>query len=801
MRKLTLLIVILIGFKSLFAQDCNEILTGKVINITNGSPLKGAIITFNNRKIITDSKGSFLINNLCPIRYAFKIEHENFETQIFTHSQDKEATREFFLEHPSVILDDVKIIASNKKIDKITNSLTENWLDRKLLEEYSNQTLGDALKEITGINGLTSGFTNVKPVIQGLHSSRIIMMNNGVRQEDQEWGDEHSPNMDINAFNTIKVIKGSGALQYGGNAIGGVVVAQNLLTTLKDTIFGKTQFTANTNGRGGGTNANLNIGFGDGWSAKLQGTLKHFGDSEAPDYVLSNTGHDEQSFSGGIGFSKFSYGFEGYYSFYNATQGILKASHIGNFSDLIRAINAEAPLIINDFTYDIESPKQETQHHLMKLKFYKRFSNIGKLNIQYSFQHNNRKEYDINKGKEQDAASLDLKLVTHAIESSFNFDANNDFKKRIGVQLTYQKNTPNPETGIRRLIPDYVKSSIGAFAITEFTINDLMTADAGIRYDFVNIDAKKFYKKNFWDNRGYGSNYSDIILKEYDNQLLANPVLEYRSVSASGGLNFSFTNTNTLLLAFSLANRAPNPVELFSDGLHHNAAIIEEGDLRFKQERAYKFTVSSVQTNFLNSMRLAISPYVSMINDFILLEPTGVDYTIRGAFPIWEYKQTNALLYGLDIDFEIEIIKDLKFNTGFAYVYGQDTTNDIPLISMPAPNLRSTLAYQKEKWNLKLANTTSFKQARFPNNNFKTDYIENSKLTTTIVDISSPPNGYSVFDLSGSYNFSFWNPKDFTVGLNIVNVLNTKYRDYLNRQRFYADNLGRNFIINLNLKF
>ncbi|WP_299435677.1 TonB-dependent receptor [uncultured Aquimarina sp.] len=799
MKRNTLMLVFLLGVNFLFAQECDKTLSGRVIDFHDGVSLEGATITYNSTTIKTDSNGAYKIIGLCGTSYAFTISHVDCNSQVVTIDLNDVSKKDFYLEHHYTNLEEVDVESSAQK--KTTNSQTEDKLNRKQLDQYSSLSIGDALQEISGVNSLSSGNTIVKPVIQGLHSSRIIMINNGVRQEDQEWGEEHSPNLDINAFNELKVIKGAGALQYGGNAIGGVIIAENKLTTLQDTIFGKAQLALSSNGRGGGLNTALNLGFKEGWGAKFQGTLKHFGDSEAPDYILSNTGHREQSFSTGFGYSSFTYGFEGYYSFYNATQGILRASHIGNTGDLVRAINSSQPLVINDFTYDINAPKQETQHHLAKLKVYNRFKNLGRLNLQYSFQFNNRKEFDIRRGDDRDKASLDLELLTHSLEGSFLFDSNDNFTKNIGFQYSYQINTPNPDTGVRRLIPDYKKTNAGIFAITEFKINENLIADAGVRYDFVNIDAKKFYEKDVWDERGYNTEFANLIIEDAGDQWLTNPNFDYSSVSASAGINYSYGNQNSFLFNASYANRAPNPVELFSDGLHHSAAIIELGDLRFDQEKALKFSISSEHQDVFGLGSLTVSPYISSINDFILLEPTGIEFTIRGSFPVWEYKQTNALLYGIDIDYGVNIMENLKFNTAFSYIYGQDTTADEPLINMPAPNFRSELVYEKEKWNLKLRNNTVLEQTRFPNNNFDIDFIENGVEQTALVDISTPPPSYTVFDLSGTYTFNIWNPKDLTLGMSVTNIFDTNYRDYLNRQRYYADNVGRNFTLNLNFKF
>lgn len=142
------------------------------------------------------------------------------------------------------------------------------------------------LKEVPGVSVLKSGNTVVKPVINGLHSSRVAIFNNNVKLEDQQWGMEHAPNFDVNAAGKITVLKGASALQYGGDAIGGIVIIEPF-STKKDTLFGKTIMTMESNGRGGTISSSLHKGNFCDWSWNAQGSFKYYGDREAPDYTLS----------------------------------------------------------------------------------------------------------------------------------------------------------------------------------------------------------------------------------------------------------------------------------------------------------------------------------------------------------------------------------------------------------------------------------------------------------------------------------------------------------------------------------
>ena len=129
----------------------------------------------------------------------------------------------------------------------------------------------------------------------------------------------------------------------------------------------------------------------------VKASYKRAGDFKAPDYNLTNTGNELRSFSVNTGFNSLEKGFDVYYSYLKNEIGILRASHIGNVEDLVNAINSQQPLVIDNFTYNINPPKQEVTHQILKTNFYKRFKRLGKLNIQYDYQKNRRFEFDLRK--------------------------------------------------------------------------------------------------------------------------------------------------------------------------------------------------------------------------------------------------------------------------------------------------------------------------------------------------------------------------------------------------------------------
>ncbi|WP_103069182.1 TonB-dependent receptor [Aquimarina sediminis] len=797
MKRHTWFLVFLLGISFLSAQECDNTLSGRIIDFHDGVPLEGARITFNNRTIVADATGTYHINGLCPTTYAFTISHEKCNSKVVTLDMAKVSSKDFYLEHHLNELEEVKVNGANKTK---TTSAQEETIGSDILEKYSSASLGDALKNITGVSSLNTGSTIVKPIIQGLSGSRVLIMNNGVRMQDMEWGDEHAPNIDINTAGNVTVVKGASALKYGGDAIGGVVIMEPNKVPAKDTLYGKTVVSGAVNGRGGSVSSELIKGYENGWFLKAQGTIKRFGDVEAPDYVLSNTGVFEKGASLSFGVNKFTHGWDAYYSFFNNEIGVLATSHIGNVDDLISAINSQQPAIIRDFTYKINNPRQEVTHHLGRLRYFKRFEELGKWNTQYDFQYNQRFEYDIRRTEERSKIpSIDLELKTHTLTSDFTFDSNSEFLWNIGGVVRYQNNFADPSTGVRRLIPDYDKYDAGVFITGEYDLTNNIILDGGVRYDYNRMDAQKFYSKSRWTERGYNVDFSDFITGDFNSEWLTNPVFDYHSISGTIGAQYTYKEDYEFRFNYAMAQRAPNPSELFSDGLHHSAARIELGDLRIDQETSHKVSIN-LQKN-TDKWGWEIAPYANFINDYILLEPVDVQLSIRGAFPVWDYRQTDVRLLGVDAKVYANWHQDWRTDHNFSLVKGKENKSDTPLINIPAPNFNNSVTYKKEDWfglNISVESQYFFEQNEYPPNLtvFSPQQQEN-----VLLEINTPPAAYHLLNTDTSMEFSLGEKNKLKVGLTINNILNKSYRNYLNRQRYFADDLGRNFLLRLSINY
>ena len=800
MRKYTLAIMLIFSYLAI-SQNCKYSLSGRVLDLHDGSKLSGATIVVTETETIiqTSIDCDYTILNLCDNTvYSIKVLHPYCDTKTFYVKISEDTRRDFKLEHHLEELNE--IILKGKAYNNKINTMLENNVSKETLERFSTGTLGDALDSLSGVSSLNKGNGIVKPIINGLHSSRIIMINNGVRMQDQEWGAEHAPNIDINSVGRVTLVKSAGTLKYGGDAMGGVIITEALKIPVIDSLFGKTMTSLASNGCGGILTSELTKSYSNGWYGTAQGSVKRFGDFEAANYILSNTGLNEQNASLRLGLNKFNYEIEAYFSFFSNKIGILRSSHLHGAADQVRAFESDKPLIVNDFTYDIGMPRQNVKHQLARIKGFKTFENFGKLSLQYDYQQNNRLEFDVRRGEDKNKASVDLKLDTHTLLLDYENDFEHTLNLKSGLMARYQNNFANPNTGVRRLIPDYDKYDLGIYLLGDYTLNEKWLFEAGTRFDYTHMDVYKFYRSSFWEDRNYDVLYPEIVVEDLGTQVLANPNLKFYNASATGGLKYTFNDIYQLFFNYALSSRSPNPSELFSEGLHHSGARIELGDLSFSSEVGHKISVTFQRDH--DTFSFSVNPYLNTISDFIIIEPTKVQETIRGNFQVWEYRQTNAQLLGVDIDLAYKFAEKLSYTHQLSIVKGYDRNRNTPLISMPPISTRNEITFEHPKFhNLKLTMQSQyvFAQNEYPNNNFEV-YIPEIEITE-ILDISTPPSAYHLLNFNSSVDFEINNKSFLTVGLGITNILNTSYRNYLNLQRFYADDLGRNFLLNLKFNY
>jgi iron complex outermembrane receptor protein len=669
------------------------------------------------------------------------------------------------LEGNGIKLEEVQITTPGKAASGTGTSVT---LTAKDLEQTRGGTLGEALKNIAGVSTLQTGSTIAKPVIQGLHSNRILILNNGIRQEGQQWGMEHSPEIDPFVANRLIVIKGAEGIRYGPEAIGGVVLVEPAALSEVPEITGELHLTGAGNGRAGAVSGRLNGGINrlPGFAWRIQGTGRTAGNIKTADYYLENTGIRERNFSGTMGYSKKGLSTELYLSHFKSEIGIFSGAHIGSIEDLRARIANGRPFEAGTFSYAIDAPRQNVEHTLLKLKSHFQLKNSTHLDVLYGLQKNKREEYDIRRGGRSNIPSLDLSLVTQTLDLALENTTKKGFKNTLGINGILQVNNNVPGTLATPLIPNYDTYTAGAYLINRL-IKENYTLEAGIRYDHKYLDAL-----------GYDGN-----------QELYGGSQTFDNVSASLGAVLYINSNWSLRSNLGSAWRPPTASELYSNGLHHGSAAFERGNRNLSSEKSYKWTSSTAYHT--EKLALDLSIFYNHIAQYIYLQPSGeLHESIRGVFPTFDYKQTDARFTGADLSLTYKINAVLNYDFKGALVRAKDIVNDAYLPWIPSDRLENSIGYQRRGNNLK---TESFLKLTHVFVARQDRYSENS-------DYAAPPPAYHLLNVNAGISFPLQKSR-LSFNTSINNITNALYKEYMNRFRYYAHDQGRNLIIRAMLKF
>ncbi|MEO0469390.1 MAG: TonB-dependent receptor [Bacteroidota bacterium] len=753
------------------AIDCEIELRGQVMETDHGKPLAFARIFIKelDRGVLTDSVGRYQIDHLCPGTYTLVCTHEQCNHTEEQHELNHQhAHVDFTLENLSISLDEVSIIETRRDEETQANVVVAG-ID---LVKKQGQNLGEALATLPGVQTLKTGATIAKPVIHGLHSNRVVILNNGIRQEAQQWGSEHAPEIDPFIATQLKVIKGAAGVQYGSGAVAGVILVEP--APLRDSagVGGKLHLQGFSNGRQGVVSGFLegNVGKLPPLSWRLQGTLKRGGNLHTPDYFLENTSVAEKNFSAAVAWKELDRGVEIYYSRFDTQIGILFPAHVGGASDFQRALEATQPIGSDTvgFSYGFRRPYQDIQHHLAKGKAYWHLPNVGKLNLVYAYQFNRRREFDKHKprGRDEngeDKAELDFRINTHTLEGSWEHLPVNGFSGRIGAFGIYQNNSLSG----RPFIPNFVNIGGEFFAIERWK-QGKWEIEAGARYDYR------------WVNSAREEAGIDIF-----------SVRAFQNVSGSVGAIYRISPSLQLNANLGTAWRPPHVNELFSDGLHHGAATVEKGDSTLGAEQGIKGIISLSYAG-QNGLSAEISVYRHHFWNFIYRRPGGLERTIRGTFPVLQYAETRARLQGADLSLQYNAPFGLTVGLKASYLDAYNITDDEPLIFMPPNSIEGSLGFQGNNgikpW-LKVSVRHVAEQKNIPFSEIPEER-----------DWLPPPPAYTLVGLDAGAEVRL-GAQSLQVGASAENLFNVLYRDYLNRFRYYADEIGRNFSIRLTFTF
>jgi iron complex outermembrane receptor protein len=737
-------------------DSCTISLSGRVIDEHDAEALSFAevFIPSLGKGSVADEHGRYRIDGLCMGTYVVRVAHLGCEPITSEVRVTKDLVVDFRLEHHVEELKELEVIQSRPD-ENVGHA--RQALGREAMVRAGGQSIAEMLVALPGVTLLTSGPSIAKPVIHGLSGNRILTLNQGIRQEDQQWGTDHAPSIDPLSSDRLTVVKGAASVQYGSDAIGGVVIAEPVELPRRPGLSGELRGIGILNGKGGGGSAMLQGGVpglsGLGW--RVQGSGRAVGDGEAARYDLSNTGAREWAASASIGFRDHRRSAALYFSRFEREIGILRAAHIGSTTDLQRAIESGVPWYVQDFSYAIDAPRQTVTHHLLKASAGIALTDRNRLDATYAYQGNARQEYDIRRGGRSARPSLDLFLGTHTGELILKHWLGPHVHGKAGLTGLLQENYNVPGTGVRPLLPDYTRWNAGAFVLEHFPFGERLELEAGARAEATAIDV------------GLGT--GDSPNRRYD----------FFNHALSAGANWQPRDSLRLRFNVSSAYRPPHVSELHSQGLHHSAAAIEEGDASLSSERALKAVLDASAATRNGKLRIDATLHAARIDDYIYQRPDGTRLTIRGAFPVFRYTATDAVISGADLSVQARLGKGFTAVLKGSTVHGRDMVQGDWLFLMPGDRMEFNLRKQVMpigRWSELEAVVSSLvvlKQLRYQAD----------------LDFSDPPADYHVLSatLSAARRMG---KHELRIGMRGSNLLNAAYRDYLDRFRYYADARG-----------
>jgi iron complex outermembrane recepter protein len=619
---------------------------GQVIDSETQQPVPFATIlmTETDNGVIADSEGHFFIENFPRSILKIQISSVGYETYV-EHIDLSTTDRMKFSLNPSHF--ELREVVVSFPVSKLNDeNIVE--VEAKRFSEFvgvENVSLATALSSVPGVDQVTTGSGIGKPVIRGLSGNRIVVYTQGIRLENQQFGDEHGLGENAIGINRVEVIKGPASLLYGADALGGVLylVPENYAAVNSTEGFVSSQYLSNarTINTGGGLKINQN-----GLKFNVFGAYNNSADYQLPsENRVTNTRFDEASFKSSLGYNKKNW------------VGNLRYGYLGNnFGIPVGEISVST-------SRNKMLPFQHvTQHNVSMENVF--FIGSRELSVILGYGVNNREEFE----DSDDTAALDMSLSTWTLNVK-SIRSLKKFNLISGIQGMRRKNV---NAGEEELIPDATTVDLGIYSVLNTELEGKLQFQGGARFDFRSNSA---------------------ILDEIPGIRTITADRQFSSVNISMG---SIYSANRLTYRFNVATgfRPPNTAELYSDGEHEGTLRYEVGDPSLVNEKA-------VQTDFNiefenEHLTIGVNPFLNKINDYIFLSPTGATFEESN---VYKYEQTNATLYGAEvgIHFHPHAIHWLHLESNLSSVFAEDAQgNVLPLIPANKLNTKFSAEFSKK---------------------------------------------------------------------------------------------------------
>ena len=770
---------------------------------TSGQLLPATSVSIEGQNVVANDSGEVVVqrNSIKSFHAVFsRIGYINLDAHFYP--KDSVETDMVFLTLGAGNLQEVTVkgyVVTNG-VNAIAPAVTLTQAD---LDRTRGESLGKILQAVAGVNVLQTGNTVAKPVVDGLYGNRVLVINNGVRLEGQQWGIEHAPEVDPSIARDITVVKGADAVRYGAQALGGVILLDPAPLPFNDpALHGEVNANGATNGRGGGGSAMLNSSFKKlpGLAWRIQGSYTKFGNYEAKHYFLENTGTEQKNFSGTVGYQGKRFGAQVFFSQYQTSLGIFIGADIGSLADLLARIEAKGPFERGNFSYDYSPPRQSVKHQLLKGRLYYDTKDSSHFEVSYNFQTDHRQEYDIRRATRSTIPINDWILHTNTLEGTWQKTFAQKWHTTAGINLRGQSNYNDTITLANPFIPNFSENSVGVFGIERLIVSNKVELEAGGRFDYQKFNAAgQRYLYQYYDSLGNVVSNEKVPyytggLTFHGNYHQYGGGRTFPSFSFITGGLWRINNFWNIRSNIGLAWRTPNPEEMYAYGLDQGSSAIEYGDSTLKSEHGYKWITTVTKTG--RHLAFYANVYFQYIQNYIYRNPTdSFSKTVTGFYPVFRFLQTNAFLKGLDFDGKYNFGDDgtlFQYELKASLVRAYDLTKDAYLPAIPADRYTNSL-----QWNMPSAKklTSNFLQVNYL-------YVAEQKRYESNSDFAPPPAAYNLWGISGGTKILLGNgSKSLTVDVAVDNLFNASYRDYLNRFRYYADDIGRNIQLHCIFRF
>ena len=785
-------------------------LSGKVTAANTGLPLQGATIYIPDLKAGTtaDVNGNYTLRNIPAGTYLVQAGFVGYKNNIKTVTLNENTVADFVMEISVTEENEIVITGTSKATTIRRDPIPIISISKQYLQQNLSTNIIDAIAKVPGISAVTTGPNVSKPFIRGLGFNRILTLYDGVRQEGQQWGDEHGIEVDQNTVGKVEVVKGPASLIYGSDAVAGVV---NLLPP-PPPADGKT--VGNISGEYQ-TNNGLIAG-----SAMLAGNKNGFtwmgrgSYKSATNYQnkidgrVYGTGFSELDFSGSAGINR-SWGYSHLgVSTFNDLQEIPDGSRDSatrKFTKQITEADTFRPIVSDAElrSYNITSLHQHVQHY----RIYSANNFIigkGSLGINLAYQKSVRQEFS---HPEIAIPGLDLVLNTYSYDAKYYFREKNHWSVTAGVNGMYQNNSVTK--GTEFVIPSYKQFDIGPFIFIKKSIKNLELA-GGLRYDVRQfINAALYTKPDLvtgFDTPVYG----------IDTVGADNPFYAYKhtfsGASGSLGLSYHFSDQFTGKLNVGRGYRSPNISEISANGVHPGTNSFQKGNLNFKPEFNWQEDIGMSYSS--QHITIDASIFNNNIQNYIYNQKVSSNNLQNTVIDTFQFQAAKAHLYGgeLSIDIHPHPLDWLHFENSLSIVYGNnegvkgqgklsDSAKYLPFI--PPLHTYSELRANIKRVAPSIVNAFVKVQLEYyaPQNRA---YLEFNTETAT--------PGYTLFN--AGFGADITNRKGqtlFTATILGDNLFDVAYQSHLNRLKYfepYPDdpgphhgiyNMGRNFSFKINV--